>query len=154
MTGKTRSKNNMREHLRAIAPTILPASIVGVAYLVFLGHRHDYLGHYAAGFGGTLTALAIAMEKVSETRFEQKAPFWVLLLALVCIAAGAYAEATGFNIAKFDEVDFCNQSLGAVLAALGLLANMGEQKPAGDFLRAECYAGLAILHVGFYFAMF
>lgn len=144
----------MREYLRAIAPTILPASIVGIAYLVFLGHRHDYLGHYAAGFGGTLTALAIAVERIPENRFSEKSPIWILLMTLACIAAGAYAEATGFNIAKFDEIDFCNQSLGAVLAGLGLLANLGTSKPDGDFLRAECYAGLVFLHVGFYFAMF
>lgn len=144
----------MREHLRAIAPTILPATVVGAAYLIFLGHRHDYLGHYAAGFGGTLTALAIATEKIPDDRFRQQSPLWILLLTLACIAAGAYAEATGFNIAKFDEVDFCNQSLGAVLAGLGLLANIGDRKPAGDLLRAECYAGLVFLHVGFYFAMF
>jgi hypothetical protein len=144
----------MREQLRAISPTILPASVVGIAYLVCLGHRHDYLGHYAAGFGATLAALAIAMEKIPESRFAERSPIWIFSLTLACIAAGAYAEATGFNIAKFDEVDFCNQSLGAVLAGLGLLANSGASKPDGNFLRAECYAGLVFLHVGFYFAMF
>jgi hypothetical protein len=31
---------------------------------------------------------------------------------------GVFTEATAFRIAKFDEVDFCSQSLGAVLASI------------------------------------
>mgnify|MGYP006908397321 CR=1 FL=1 len=42
-----------------------------------------------------------------------------------CIALGGFLENTVYRIAKWDEVDFCNQSLGAVLAGLGSLAAGG-----------------------------
>ena len=144
----------MLASVRSILPTVLPALIIGAGYLAFLGYRHDYLGHYAAGFGGTLAALAVAFKEVPDERFLARIPARALLLTLACIAAGAYAEATVFNIAKFDEVDFCNQSIGAVLAGLGFLANIGERKPDAAFFRIEFYAGIVTLHVGFYFAMF
>lgn len=140
--------------LRPILPTVLPAMFIGLAYLTFLGDRHDYLGHYSAGFGATLAALAIAFKEVPDQRFIERVSARVLMLTLACIAVGAYAEATVFNIAKFDEVDFCNQSLGAILAGLGFLANLGERKPESAFFRFEFYAGIIALHVGFYFAMF
>ena len=70
------------------------------------------------------------------------------------LPAGAYGEATLFNIARFDEVDFCNQSLGAVLAGAALLAGARHEKPSPAFFRGELIAGLILLHVGFYFAMF
>jgi hypothetical protein len=144
----------MLASLRSILPTFLPALFIGAGYLVFLGYRHDYLGHYAAGFGATLAALAVAVKEVPDQRFRERVPARVLLLTLACIGGGAYAEATVFNIAKFDEVDFCNQSVGAILAGLGFLANIGENKPDAAFFLLEFYAGIIALLVGFYFAMF
>lgn len=32
---------------------ILPVLAVGVLYETFLGHRHDYTGHFAAGSNGS-----------------------------------------------------------------------------------------------------
>ena len=143
----------MRRNLWPILPTVLPAAFVGILYLSLFGYRGDYLGHFAAGFGATLATLAIAVVKIPDSLFSQRCAGRVLLMTVACIVAGAFAEATVFNIAKFDEVDFCNQSLGAILAGIGLLANIGDAKAAGDFFRAECYAGLIALLVGFYFAM-
>jgi hypothetical protein len=144
----------MLTSLRQILPTILPALVIGSGYFAVLGHRHDYLGHFSAGFGATLAALALAFKEVPDQQFQERVPARVLMFSLACIAAGAFAEATVFNIAKFDEVDFCNQSLGAILAALGFLANSGERKPDATFFRSEFYAGIIALLVGCYFAMF
>jgi len=140
--------------LRQILPAVIPAALVGVGYLAFLGYRHDYLGHYAAGYGATLAALAVATKEIPDQRFLQQAPGRILWLTLACILAGAFAEATAFNIAKFDEVDFCNQSVGAALAGLGFLASIGAIKADPGFFRAAFYAGIVALHAGFYFAMF
>ncbi|HEY2249927.1 MAG TPA: hypothetical protein VGH74_02660 [Planctomycetaceae bacterium] len=144
----------IRRNIWPILPTVVPAGFIGVLYLLLFGYRGDYLGHYAAGFGATLAVLAISVEKLPDNLFVQRCAGRVLLMTAGCIVAGAFAEATVFNIAKFDEVDFCNQSLGAILAGMGFLANLRGAKADGDFFRAECYAGLIALHLGFYFAMF
>ena len=84
----------------------------GLLFIALLGYRSDYAGHFVAGFGGTLGLLAFPLATLSPSlRWE---PFGV---ALVAILIGAAVEATLFRIAIFDPVDFCNQSLGAVLAA-------------------------------------
>ena len=76
------------------------------------------------------------------------------MTVVLCIAAGGFAEATLYNIAKFDEVDFCNQSLGAALAGMGFQLNVGATKPDDSIFRSICYAGLIALHIGIYFAIF
>ncbi len=74
----------------------------------------------------------------------------LLLVALVlCIAVGAVEEATTFRLAKFDEVDFFNQSLGAVLAGLSLLRGEEERQP--PFL-ALFALSILFLGAGFYYA--
>lgn len=140
--------------LQPIKLSVLPGALIGLGYFVCLGHRHDYLGHYAAGFGATLMALSVACRNIPEERFVERAAGRILWLTLACIAAGGFAEATGFNIAKFDEVDFCNQSLGATLADLGFLARLKRFPPDSAFLERDLYAGVIALHVGFFFAMF
>ena len=97
--------------------TILPAAAAGVVFEYFLGHRHDYTGHYLAGYGGTLGATMVWLRTVPEQRYSARSTWGVLCLCLACIGLGAIFEATIFRLAKFDEVDFCNQSLGAVIAA-------------------------------------
>jgi hypothetical protein len=79
-------------------------------------HRLDYPGHFLAGFGGTLLLLAALLSLAP--RPLGWAAVWV---ALVAIGIGAITESTIFRFAIFDPVDFCNQSLGAGLAALSVL---------------------------------
>jgi hypothetical protein len=68
----------MRASLRQILPTILPALLISGAYFAFPGHRQDYVGHYSAGFGATLAALAIALKEVPEQWFTECVPARVL----------------------------------------------------------------------------
>jgi hypothetical protein len=84
----------------------------GLAFVLLLGHRTDYAGHFLAGYGGTLGLLAFPL-----ARWRGVLRWEPLATALVAIALGAALEATVFRLAIFDPVDFCNQSLGAVLAA-------------------------------------
>lgn len=139
--------------MRTILRSVAPGAAIGVLYLLFLGYRRDYLGHYAAGFGGTLTAVALLVSYLTVEKYSRSAPFVVVATVVGCIVAGAFAEATIFNLAKFDEVDFCNQSLGAVLAGMGFLAMLSDAKPSDWVFRAVCFAGLIALHIGFYFAI-
>ncbi len=85
----------------------------GLIFVAFLGYRTDYVGHFLAGFGGTLGLLAFPLATLSPSlRWEP------LGAAVVAILLGAAVEATVFKIAIFDPVDFFNQSLGAALAAI------------------------------------
>jgi hypothetical protein len=113
----------------------LPPVAIGFAYSKYLGHRSDYLGHFLAGFGGTLGAVAaaiialalIAAVRSTSGRFgvPSTTGWLTLLVVLACIGLGAIFEETLYHIAKWDEVDFCNQSLGAVIAGLAALAALG-----------------------------
>ena len=141
-------------HLSPILPSVLPAAVIGIGFLVLLGFRPDYLGHFAAGYGGTLTALALLTAAIPRNHFASRMPITVVATVVICICGGIFTEATLFNIAKFDEVDFCNQSLGAFIAGLGILANLKDDKADEYRFRLVTYAGLIALHIGFYFAMF
>jgi len=55
----------------------------------------------------------------------------VLLLLIGAIGLGAFFEASIFRIAIFDPIDFCNQSLGAAIAALAFLANPPQLPMSG-----------------------
>lgn len=122
---------------------LISALVTGAAYAAFLGHRSDYLGHYLAGFGGTLFLLAFPL-------FFWKRPLkWVVpVLLLLAIVLGASAEATLFRIAIFDPVDFCNQSIGACLAAACLVGRPGSIRLA----LGNAGIGAALLFLGFVFA--
>lgn len=37
--------------------SVVPGLLVSALYASVLGYRRDYLGHYAAGYGGTLGAV-------------------------------------------------------------------------------------------------
>ena len=105
----------------------------GLIFLVLLGYRTDYAGHFVAGFGGTLGLLAFPLATLSPSlRWE---PFGAAVLAILI---GAVLEATIFKIALFDPVDFCNQGLGAVLAAASV-----QGRPAS--LAAASGAGVLAL---------
>jgi hypothetical protein len=87
----------------------------GLIFVALLGYRTDYAGHFLAGFGGTLGLLVFPLATLSPSlRWE---PFGA---AVIAILLGAGIEATLFNLAIFDPVDFFNQSLGAAFAAISV----------------------------------
>ena len=49
----------------------------------------------------------------------------LLAIVVLAVAMGFVTEMTVFNLAKFDPVDFANQSLGACIAGLCLLGQEG-----------------------------
>jgi hypothetical protein len=132
---------------------IVPALLVSLAFYFLLGHRRDYLGHYAAGYGGTLCAIAIVFAAIPATHFAQLAVWTVVPTTILCIAAGTVTEATVFRLAKFDEIDYCNQNLGAVLAGLVGLHLARYAKPSDLALGALIAIGAAYLLAGGYFAV-
>jgi hypothetical protein len=132
--------------------TIVPAAVAGAVYEYFLGHRHDYTGHYLAGYGGTLGALMAWLRVVPEKRYAAISTWGIVLLCVACIGLGAIFEATIFRLAKFDEVDFCNQSLGAVFAAAAALVVAGNQKPKVLHLGIGLIVGIVFLVAGGFYA--
>ena len=131
-----------------LAATILPAVAAGAVYEFFLGHRHDYTGHFLAGYGGTLGALMVWLRTIPEKRFAPVSIWSIVPICVACIGLGAIFEATIFRLAKFDEVDFCNQSLGAVLAASASLILTTDEKPPVQRMDEGTIAGIVILIVG------
>lgn len=97
--------------------------LIGLPYRLFLWNRTDYLGHAIAGFGGTLFLLGLP-PLLNRRMSDRK------LFALVCLAValGFGTEMTLFNLAKFDPVDFANQSIGACMAGLCLLGQEWQEK--------------------------
>jgi hypothetical protein len=143
--------NSSRTNLLLI--TILPAAAAGVVYEYFLGHRHDYTGHFLAGYGGTLGALMIWLRTVPEKRYAVLSIWSIVPICIACIGLGAIFEATIFRLAKFDEVDFCNQSLGAVIAAGTGLFLADTQKPPVQFLDIGLIVGIVFLGAGGVYAV-
>lgn len=138
---------------RKLLLAILPAIVAGVVFELFLGHRHDYTGHFAAGYGGTLGAAMVWLRVLPAERFGRRSASSLLPLCLVCIGLGALTEATIFRLAKFDEVDFCNQSLGAVLATVAAMAYVGPQKPPDRDFDFGLIAAIVFLGAGGCFAV-
>ena len=132
---------------------IIPTLIVSLLFYVLLGHRRDYLGHYAAGYGGTLSAIAIVLAAIPGSRFGRLGSSIVLPCTILCIAAGTVMEATVFRLAKFDEIDYCNQNLGAILAGLVAIHIAGNRKPTDAALRCLIGIGAIFLMLGGYFAV-
>ncbi len=133
--------------------TAVPAVAAGVLYELYLGHRHDYVGHFAAGYGGTLSAMMVVFGMLSKERFARWSTWGVVPMCLACILLGGIAEATAFRVAKFDEIDFCNQSIGAVLAGISALAVVGRTQPADKTLSTGIIVGIIFLSVGACFAV-
>ena len=133
--------------------TSLFALLVSLTYVFFLGYRRDYLGHFAAGYGGTLCAVAAALAAIPPAAYRRASAFVPLTCTIICVLAGAVAEATVFRLAKFDEIDFCNQSLGAVLAGCALTSLSDGNKPRDLTFTGVIVVGLVFLLVGNYFAL-
>ncbi len=112
-----------------------PALLLGVAYEVFLGHRHDYTGHYAAGYGASLAATMLLFKTLPSDQFQRHGMRAILPATTIYILMGVVTELTIFNVAKFDEIDFFNQSLGAVLAGAAAISFCGTKKPPDRLLR-------------------
>src|SRR5262245_893181 len=130
-----------------LGAVILPAVVAGFLFELFVGHRHDYTGHFVAGYGGTLGALMVSLKAIPDSTYERFGAMSVCGMCLVCIALGAFTEATAFRIAKFDEIDFCNQSLGAVLASAATLSYLGSAKPVEQLFDSGLIAAIVILSV-------
>lgn len=137
---------------RSFSGVVVAPLVLAVAYHEFLGQRSDYLGHYLAGCGGTLLLIACFLAVLPDVFYSRFAPLAIVVLAVLAIAIGGLFESTIYRIAKFDEVDFCNQSLGAVLAALGLLLAAGRAKPPLALSCGHCCVALALLAAGYHYA--
>ena len=136
---------------RTLLWMVAPALLIAIVFHIALGHRSDYLGHYAAGYGGTIAGmmfLLAVLERVSAV-----IPIAVLMACLASVLFGALLEAPIFRIGRFDEVDFCNQSLGAVLAALVTIAVSARRvKFPTSMLAGGVAIGFLFLVGGFWFA--
>ncbi len=137
---------------RSILFVLLPALAVALLYLLFLGHRSDYAGHYMAGFGGTLFAIMAVQELRRQQGRSGPAPLPILIVFLVCVAFGTLLEATTFRLAKFDEVDYCNQNLGATVAALASLAALPDTGDIRPVLGPSLFIGIGFIIAGFIYA--
>ena len=116
--------------------------LAGVAYGLLFPDRTDYLGHFLAGAGGTYWLLAVVVQVAPGRRWPAVVTVWVAVLL------GVVTEATVFRLAEFDPVDLANQSLGAVLAGVGML----DARPRDRSSTTAVAAGLIILVAGFFYA--
>jgi hypothetical protein len=136
-----------------LAVSILPSLLASLLFYAWLGHRRDYLGHFAAGYGGTLCAAACGLALIPVVKYQRIGLSTVVPCTMLCIAAGAAAEATVFCLAKFDPIDFCNQSLGAIFAGLAAVSLGSDVRPTDDALRCLIAIGILYLLAGAYFAV-
>lgn len=98
----------------------------GALFYFMFPYRTDYVGHFLAGYGGTLGLLVFPLATLSPgLRWEP------LGAAVIAITLGALLEATVFRLAIFDPVDFFNQSLGALLAAMAVQGRPASLLSAG-----------------------
>jgi len=131
---------------------VVPVLAVCVIYWWFLGHRRDYLGHFAAGYGASLCAMLVWLKSLTPARFAALAVWSILPATFVCILLGTATEATIFRIARFDEIDWCNQSLGAVLAGAAMLAFTTTERPPDREFDAGIILSIIVLMIGGWFA--
>lgn len=126
----------------ALALGVGAVVLVGVAYGLLFPDRTDYLGHFLAGAGGTFWLLAVVVEAAPQRRWPVVITVWVAVLL------GVVTEATVFRLAEFDPVDLANQSIGAVLAGVGML----DARPYDRSSTVAGVAGLVFLVAGFFYA--
>ena len=126
----------------ALTLSVGAVALVGLAYGLLFPDRTDYLGHFLAGAGATYWLLAVVVEAVPERRWPVVIAVWVAILL------GVAAEATVFRLAEFDPVELANQSLGAVLAGVGML----DARPYDRSSAVAAGAGLVFLVAGFFYA--
>lgn len=115
---------------------------LGVVYGLSFPDRTDYVGHFLAGAGGTFMLVAL-VAAVSPRR-----PWAILGAVAGAVLLGVFVEATIFRLAEFDPVDLANQSIGAVLAGLGLV----NVERAEDTTGVAFLGGFVLLVVGFFYA--
>jgi hypothetical protein len=132
---------------------IAPALAAGVLFEIFLGHRHDYAGHFLAGYGASLGLLMCSLWLLPAAKYPAWNTAVIVPLTLVCILLGVGTELTIFRIAKFDEIDFCNQSLGAVLAGIAALAYGGRSAPLASEILWALIVSIAFLGAGGVYAL-
>jgi hypothetical protein len=131
---------------------IVPPLATAAIFEIFLRPRHDYTGHYLAGYGATLAMFMLWLKVLGPRRVETWGLRSNLPLCLLCILLGAGTEATIFRLARFDEIDFCSQSLGAVLAAVAALSYSVALPQKSHDLDYGLITGIAFLGVGGCFA--
>ncbi len=138
----------MLDRLRPFIVSLVTAAAGVAAFRAFLPERSDYVGHFIAGNGATLGHLAFALhvatgdDDADDADARRATERMVVWLVVVSIGLGAVCEATVFRIAQFDPVDFYNQSLGAVLAGLAVLASRPSRATLGS-----CLVGFGIVAV-------
>jgi hypothetical protein len=152
----------MSDQPRPMLPILcgaLPVLLLAILYRSLFQYRGDYLGHFLAGFGGTMVVatLLAALVQVATTHGDPPGDSldprpWIAAACVVCIGIGAVFEDTLFRLAKFDEVDFCNQSLGAALAALSLMAVCREGRASVGTYGLAALVGVVGLFAGFHYA--
>jgi len=107
---------NAHPRVPAALPSVAVVTALGLVYVVLFGDRTDYAGHFLAGAGGTYVLLA------AVAAWRPGRPWPVVAGTWLAVLLGVRTEATVFRPAEFDPVDLVNQSLGALLAGLGLVA--------------------------------
>lgn len=142
----------MRPALAILALIVLPTLVLAAGYGGLLSQRSDYLGHFLAGAGGTLALVALGLAVVAVDRPRGLLPLVVAALCLLAIGVGAIFESTLYRLAKFDEVDFCNQSLGAVLVSLGAIAVFRRHGPKPILIASLLLIAAVLLAEGYHFA--
>lgn len=126
----------------AVTLSVVAVALVGAAYWLLYPERTDYVGHFLAGAGGTYWLLAVVGAMAPGRRWPIVAGTWVAIML------GVFTEATVFRLAEFDPVDLANQSLGAVLAGIGMLDFQRDDRTGTLVLSA----GLVFLVGGFFLA--
>lgn len=116
--------------------------LLGVAYGVLFPDRTDYVGHYLAGAGATLMLLSVVVALAPGR------PLVVTAGVAVAVLLGVGTEATIFRLAEFDPVDLANQSMGAVLAGIGL----HDAERGGASTGLAFVGGFVLLIAGFFYA--
>lgn len=140
---------------RVPGPVVLaglaPLAVAGL-YLLFLGHRSDYPGHFLAGFGATLGMQGICLLLCPRRLVAAWVGPIAIGGAIACVGGGACLEGTVFRYSIFDPIDFFNQSLGAAFAGLAFLSAAGAGRPSTPVLRAGVLLAFATLAAGFFYA--
>lgn len=128
-------------HARPVI-ALLVVAVLGVVYGLAFPDRTDYVGHFLAGAGGTFMLVALV------AAVAPRSPWAILGAVVAAIMLGVFTEATIFRLAEFDPVDLASQSIGAVLASLGLV-NVDR---AEDTTGAAFLGGFVLLIAGFFYA--
>lgn len=134
----------LRAHDVAVRPiaSLAAVAVIGLAYGLLFPDRSDYLGHFLAGAGGTLLLVGVVVAVVPQR------PRLVAACVALAVILGVGTEATIFRLAEFDPVDLANQSIGAVLAGIGL--HDAERRRSS--MAVSFVGGFALLVAGFFYA--